>query len=109
VPKLDPTRCTRDVGRRIAELRRERGWTQEQLAERLGIQANNLQRIELGMQNLTLHTLVRVANGLGVGLAPLFEAPTSRAVRPGRPKKQAPDRASPPPRHKVSRTAAAAR
>jgi UDP-N-acetylglucosamine 1-carboxyvinyltransferase len=86
VPKLDPDRCTRDVGRRIAELRRHRGWTQEQLAERLGIQANNLQRIELGMQNLTLRTLVRLANGLGVGLMALFEAPTSRVVRPGRPR-----------------------
>ena len=86
--RLDPDRATKDVGRRIAELRRERGLTQERFAERLGIAANALQRIELGMQNLTIRSLVRLANGLGVPLASLFEAPApgSRAVRPGRPR-----------------------
>jgi transcriptional regulator with XRE-family HTH domain len=84
--KLDADRALKDVGRRIAESRRERGWTQEELAERLGIQANNLQRVELGMQNLTVRSLVRLANGLGVSLATLFEAPSSRVVRPGRPR-----------------------
>lgn len=83
--KLDPDRSQKDVGRRIAEVRADRGWTQEQLAERLGIQTNNLQRMELGMQNLTLRSIVRVANGLGVPLATLFEIPRSRIVRTGRP------------------------
>jgi transcriptional regulator with XRE-family HTH domain len=86
VRRLDPERATVDVGRRVAELRRARGLTQEQFAERLGIAANALQRIELGMQNLTIRSLVRLANGLGVPLAMLFEAPASRAVRPGRPR-----------------------
>ena len=84
--KLDADRAIKDIGRRIAEIRRERGWTQEQGAERLGLQTNNLQRIELGMQNLTVRSLVRLANGLGVGLASLCEAPASRVVRPGRPR-----------------------
>ena len=84
--RLDAERATADVGRRIAELRRERGLTQEQFAERLGIAANALQRIELGMQNLTIRSLVRLANGLGVPLASLFEAPASRTVRSGRPR-----------------------
>lgn len=83
--RLDAERATADVGRRIAELRRQRGLTQERFAERLGIAANALQRIELGMQNLTIRSLVRLANGLGVPLASLFETPVSRAVRPGRP------------------------
>jgi transcriptional regulator with XRE-family HTH domain len=86
VRRLDPERALKDVGRRVAELRRDRGWTQEGFAERIGLQANNLQRIELGMQNLTVRSLVRLANGLGVGLASLFEPPASRAVRTGRPR-----------------------
>jgi transcriptional regulator with XRE-family HTH domain len=86
VRKLDPDRALRDVGRRIAELRRERGWTQERFAERLGLQTNNLQRIELGMQNLTVRSLVRLANGLGVGLGDLCVPPVDRTVRPGRPR-----------------------
>lgn len=84
--RLDPDRALKDVGRRLAELRRERGWTQEELAERLGLQTNNLQRIELGMQNLTVRSLVRLSNGLGVALGELFEQPRNRAVRPGRPR-----------------------
>ena len=84
--KLDPDRSLKDVGRRIADLRRERGWTQEVFAGKLGMQPNSLQRIELGMQNVTVFTLVRFANGLGVPLASLFEAPEDRPVRPGRPK-----------------------
>jgi transcriptional regulator with XRE-family HTH domain len=87
VRKLDADRAIKDIGRRIAEIRRERGLTQEQTAERLGLQTNNLQRIELGMQNLTVRSLVRIANGLGVGLASLCEPPSSRLVGRGRPRR----------------------
>jgi transcriptional regulator with XRE-family HTH domain len=55
----------RAVGRRIGELRRLRGLTQEALAARLGIGAKNLQRVEAG-QNLTLRTLGLVAETLDV-------------------------------------------
>lgn len=85
--KSDAARVIKDVGRRLAELRRERGLTQEQLAERLRMAPTNLQRIELGMQNLTLRTLVRVANELEVKPAALLEPPRSRVVRTGRPPK----------------------
>jgi transcriptional regulator with XRE-family HTH domain len=87
VRAIDADRALKDVGRPVAELRRERGWTQEQLAERLGLQTNNLQRIELGMQNLTVRSLARLANGLGVKLPSLFETPRSHVVRPGRPRR----------------------
>ena len=83
--KLDAERVTKDVGRRVAEQRSALGLTQEQFAVKLRMDTNNLQRIELGMQNLTLRTVVRLANGLGVGVATLFEPPKSRAVRRGRP------------------------
>jgi len=88
VRTLDPQRALKDVGRRIAELRRERGWTQEVFAARLGIQPNSLQRIETGRQNVTVHTLVRFGNGLGVPLAALFETPSDRTVRTGRPRSE---------------------
>ena len=86
--KLDPERVTKDVGRRLAELRVSAGWTQEQFAAQLGMATNNLQRIELGMQNLTIRTLVRFAGELSVSVAELFEAPRSRTVRTGRPLKR---------------------
>lgn len=53
------------VTRQIAEVRREKGLTQAQLAERLGIAVRTFQAIEAG-QNLTLHTLERIAEALAV-------------------------------------------
>ncbi len=94
MPKQDANRVIKDVGRKLAELRARAGLTQEQLAEQLRIAPNNLQRIELGMQNLTVRTLVRLANQLGVPVAHLFRAPRSRVVRTGRP----PTRRRRPPR-----------
>lgn len=85
VPKEDFDRVIHDVGRRIAECRRDLGLTQEEFAERLGMAPNNLQRVELGMQNLTVRTLVRVAKALGVKTGELFEAPRDRTVKVGRP------------------------
>ncbi|MFO0763045.1 MAG: helix-turn-helix transcriptional regulator [Byssovorax sp.] len=75
------------MGRKIAELRRGLGLTQEELAERLRMSIKNLQRIERGLQNLTIRTLVRMATALGVKTAELFATPTSRVVKRGRPRK----------------------
>lgn len=55
----------RDVVGRLADVRRERGITQEALAAKLEIAPRNLQRIEAG-QNLTLKTLWRIGRALGV-------------------------------------------
>ena len=78
-------RVIADVGRRIAEQRRARGWTQEVLAEGLGVSLKYVQRIEAGRENLTLRSLVRVAQLLSVEAAALLEAPRSRGVARGRP------------------------
>jgi len=80
------------VGRRVAEVREERGWTQQECAERLDMPLKNLQRIEAGA-NLTLATLVRLANGLGIAVRELFDDPTTKKARPGRPRKSAATRA----------------
>lgn len=83
---LDPERVTKDIGRRIAELRRERGLTQEQLAVKIRTSFQWLAQVEAG-RNVTVYTLVKVANGLRVPLADLLAPPKpgSRVVRRGRP------------------------
>lgn len=86
----NPDDVRRSVGRRIAELRLARGRTQEAVAEQLGMQLKNYQRIERGMQNMTLRTLVRIAVALDVRTIELFEPPASSEVRRGRPRKQSP-------------------
>lgn len=81
----DPKRVARAVGRRIAELRTERGWTQETFAEALGVSIQYLRRIELAQTNVTLAQLVRLANALHVAPKALFEPPASLIVQRGRP------------------------
>ncbi len=78
----------RDVGRRVAELRVSRGWTQQALAERYGRSHGYIQAVERGAENLGIDSLVRLADVLGVGVATLFFRPhLERKV--GRPSKQA--------------------
>ena len=75
------------VGRRVAEQRRERGWTQEEFAERASLNYKYLQEIEQGHVNISLITLYKLANALQVRAALLLERPKQRTKRrPGRPK-----------------------
>lgn len=81
----NPQRVLADLGLRIAELRRERGWTQAQLAERLDVSVRYVAHVESGV-NVSVLYLCGVARTLGVKTIALFEAPRSRAARrPGRP------------------------
>lgn len=63
----------RVFGARVADLRREHGLTQEQLAERTDIHRSYLAAVETGVRNPTLDVVVRIARGLDVPLARLFE------------------------------------
>ena len=53
------------IGQRIAELRKERGLTQTQLAERCGLQQAHIARIEAGRYSVGLDTLALIAEALG--------------------------------------------
>lgn len=76
------------LGRRIAEIRREKGWTQEEAAQRLGMEVQSLQRIERGT-NLTIRTMVKIADGYGVPWRSLLDEPklAPEERKPGRPRK----------------------
>lgn len=60
--------------------------TQEQAAEKLGMLTPNYARIEQGRANVTVDTLVRIANMLDALLSELFKAPKKRMVTKGRPR-----------------------
>ncbi len=51
---------------RIAELRKEKGFTQQQLAERVGVHAQQLKRYEAGASQPTLDVIRNLAMTLGV-------------------------------------------
>lgn len=75
-----------NVGRRIAELRQERGWTQAEAAEKLHVEEQSLQRFERGA-NLTLRTLAKLARVFDVPIQAFFEEAQPRPRRAGRPRK----------------------
>lgn len=53
-----------ELGRRIRELRRERGWSQRRLGEEAGVIQQNLSLYERGLANPRLETLARLADAL---------------------------------------------
>ncbi|MFJ4220252.1 helix-turn-helix transcriptional regulator [Curtobacterium luteum] len=67
---------------RIAALRRERGWTQEHLAETSGIAVRTVQRLEAGKE-ASLETLGAIARALDVPVRDLFSAEEPSALDPG--------------------------
>jgi transcriptional regulator with XRE-family HTH domain len=61
------------VGGRVAQARRDRGFTQEQLAEAVGLEPVTLSRWETGHRALSLSTLASIASVLGVSLGDLLD------------------------------------
>lgn len=55
------------VGRNVARLRRAKGLSQEELAERSGFSQQYLSGLERGQRNPTVVTLHELARALGVG------------------------------------------
>ncbi len=60
-------------GQRVRKLRQERGWTQEDMADRLGLDRAYISHLERGTKNVCLPTMQVLAQGLGVTLAKLLE------------------------------------
>ena len=54
------------MGLRIAALRKLAGLSQEQLAERAGLQRTHISRIEAGKYAVTLETVQAIAEALGM-------------------------------------------
>ena len=61
------------IGARIKELRRAKGFSQDQLSERVNIDPKHLSRIELGKSFSSLETLEGIAKVLEVDLKDLFD------------------------------------
>ncbi|WP_365331385.1 helix-turn-helix transcriptional regulator [uncultured Rikenella sp.] len=61
------------IGRRIVQLRTERGISQQDLAARCNFEKSNMSRIEYGRTNVTLSTLWTISRALGVKLRDLVD------------------------------------
>jgi transcriptional regulator with XRE-family HTH domain len=59
---------TESIGMRVRALREERGYSQEQLAEVLGLNKSAISRVESGQRGLAVQELAAVAPFLGVSV-----------------------------------------
>lgn len=81
-PKTDAAAAADDpkvlFGRRLAQLRRQRSISQEQLALAIGMARSYLSGVERGQRNIALENICRLAAALCVRPAELleFEAPS---------------------------------
>lgn len=62
------------LGREVRRLRKERGLSQEALADLAGLHTNYVGGIERGERNVGVRALFRLARGLGVEPGELFSS-----------------------------------
>lgn len=63
---------TKAFGKRIRQLRSERGLTQQNLANDIGVEISQISRIERGIINTSIVTARKLAKALNIPLSELF-------------------------------------
>ncbi len=63
---------SKKLGERIRLLRKEQNLSQERLGELSNIHTNHIGAIERGEKNVTIESLAKITNGLGITLEELF-------------------------------------
>jgi transcriptional regulator with XRE-family HTH domain len=64
-----------DLGQRVRDLRKARGWTLEQAALQAGLARSTLSKIENGQMSPTYEALKKLAEGLSISVPQLFTPP----------------------------------
>lgn len=60
-------------GKRIKEIRKSKGYTQEQLAEKIGIEPPNVSKLEKGLHFPLPENIEKISNALNVDVKDLFD------------------------------------
>jgi transcriptional regulator with XRE-family HTH domain len=76
----------RYVAANTRRLRLKKGWTQEVLAEKAGLEARYVQEIEGAKTNMTLAILLDLATALDVHPRVMLNEAVMKPAKPGRPK-----------------------
>jgi transcriptional regulator with XRE-family HTH domain len=72
-PNKHPSNDPRiNFGKRLAQLRKEKGWSQEKLALESGIARSYLGGVERGQRNIALINICKLATTLDISPADLF-------------------------------------
>ena len=67
------TKILENLGKQIRKIRKDKGFTQESLAEKVGIHPTYVGKIESGKNNLSVLMLFKISRALGVKLNDIFE------------------------------------
>ena len=70
---VDAEMVQRGLGDQIRRRRGQYGWSQEHFAGMCGLHRTYMGHVERGKKNVSLSTVVRIANALGIRLAELFK------------------------------------
>ncbi len=68
-----PNELSKRLGGRVRALRKRKGWSLEELAERAGMHVTYLSSVERGYRNPTLNVLAALASALDVTLSSLLK------------------------------------
>jgi len=60
-------------GKRVRELRKQKGWSQEDLADKAGLHRTYIGTVERGEQNISIDNIEKIAKTLGRSLEYLFK------------------------------------
>ena len=70
------------VGHKIRQLRKQRRFTQTELAGRIGIQQSDLSRMEKGEYRVSLDTLFRILGEFDMGIGEFFDEMAQESFTP---------------------------
>jgi len=71
--RMTTTRIRKAFGRRVRDLRKSKGFSQEAFADTAGLHRTYIGSIERGEQNVSIDNIERIAKALRVDLTALFE------------------------------------
>lgn len=61
------------LGKRVAELRRKRGFSQEAFAHECGFHRSYMGAVERGEKNITIAMIEKIAKAFGISFSELFK------------------------------------
>jgi transcriptional regulator with XRE-family HTH domain len=68
-----PMDAKKQFGKRLAEVRKAKGWSQEKLSLESGVARSYLGGVERGQRNIAIVNICRLADTLGVKPSVLFD------------------------------------
>lgn len=66
-----------DISKRLVDLRKKCGYTQNGLSERAGVSQTHLRRVELGQADITIGHLQLLCDAMSISLKEFFEEDTN--------------------------------